>query len=204
MLKQALWGFPHSGTFWKRLKLCVSGRYIPLSSGETAYCWRSLVQAASLSCTDVEVGAQRAKGWPFDGHNRSENTDWDDGGAALHVWEMGTWWDWLEEEMCDSQGLWNGAFPLSTVQARFLQCCYRHAVSVSSWPTLNQDYREHRMGCAGVPIAKSMISKWWINKENSEIRFFILFLWRLLENWEKQKLSQKWYKYCGFCLFWLV
>lgn len=52
----------------------------------------------------MEVGAQRAKEWHFDGHNRSENTDWDDGGAALHVWEMGTWWDWLEL-MCDLQGL---------------------------------------------------------------------------------------------------
>lgn len=58
--------------------------------------------------------------------------DWDDGGAELHVWEMGTWWDWMEEEMCDSQGLWNGEFllRLSIVQARFLQCYHRHAVSV--------------------------------------------------------------------------
>lgn len=104
MLKQVLRGFPHSGTSWKCLKLCMSGRYILLSSGETIYCWRCLAQAASLSCTDVEVGAQRAKGWHFDGHNRSENSDWDDGGAALHMWEMRTWWHWLEE-MCDSQGL---------------------------------------------------------------------------------------------------
>lgn len=60
------------------------------------------------------------------------------------------------------------------------------------------------MGCADVPIAKSMTLKWWVNKEISGLRFFILSLWRLLENWEKQKLSQKGYKYCGFCLFWLV
>lgn len=42
----------------------------------------------------MEVSAHRAKGWHCEGHNRSEITDWDDGGAALRVWEMGTWWDW--------------------------------------------------------------------------------------------------------------
>lgn len=108
-----------SGNGWSSVCLQV----LPLISGGTVYCWRCLAQAASLSCTDVELGAQRAKGWHFDGHNRSENTDWDDGGAALHVWEMGTWWDWLEEEIVLLTGLWNGEFPLrlSIVQARLLQ-----------------------------------------------------------------------------------
>lgn len=146
MLRQPFWGFPHSGIFWKwllfLLRLWVFGGYIPSSSGDTMNCCRCLAQAASVSWADVEVGAQIAKGWHFHGRSRSEKY-WL---AALNVWGLsrrgwwwcctacmgdGTWWYWLEKEMCGLWGLWNGGFPLrlSMAQVRFLQCYHRHAVS---------------------------------------------------------------------------
>lgn len=133
------------------LKLCMSGGYVVFLWAQDTPC--TAVGAWSRQW-DVEVGAQPAKGWHFHGHHRSGKywlaapSLW---GLSRRGWqrcctagmEMGTWWDWLEEEMCGLRDLWNGKFPLrlSTARVRFLQDDFFTGMQFlfSSWLNLNQE-----------------------------------------------------------------